>query len=191
MTATMKAEAANTMMPATMPIIHRWFCTIIEASRSSAARFWAMLAHTQGGTLNAAALARGLGVDGKTVSRYLDLMVDLLLVRRLTPWRRNVGKRLVKSPKVYIRDSGIVHALLGLASKEDVVGHPVVGMGWEGFVIETLLSFAPDRAEASFYRSSGGAEIDLILTLPGRPPWAIEVKRSLDPRPRKGFHSAC
>ena len=154
-------------------------------------RFWVMLAHTQGGTLNAAALARGLGVDGKTVSRYLDLMVDLLLVRRVTPWRRNVGKRLVKSPKVYVRDSGIVHALLGLASKEDVVGHPVVGMSWEGFVIETLLSFAPDRADASFYRSSGGAEIDLILTLPGRAPWAIEVKRSLDPRPRRGFHSAC
>ncbi len=152
-------------------------------------RFWAMLGHTQGGILNAAALARGLGVSGKTVSRYLDLMVDLLLVRRLTPWRRNVGKRLVKSPKVYIRDSGILHALLGLASKEDIVGHPVVGASWEGFVIETLLSVAPNRAEASFYRSSGGAEIDLILTLPGREPWAIEVKRSLDPRPRKGFHS--
>jgi len=154
-------------------------------------RFWVMLGHAQGGILNAAALARGLGVSGKTVSRYLDLMVDLLLVRRLTPWRRNVGKRLVKSPRVYVRDSGIVHALLGLASKEDIVGHPVVGASWEGFVIETLLSVAPSRAEASFYRSSGGAEIDLVLTLPGRGPWAIEVKRSLDPRPRKGFHSAC
>lgn len=154
-------------------------------------RFWVMLAHTQGGLLNAAALARGLGVDGKTVSRYLDLMVDLLLVRRLAPWRRNVGKRLVKSPKVYVRDSGIVHALLGLGSKEEVTGHPVVGMSWEGFVIETLLSVAPERAEASFYRASGGAEIDLILTLPGRRPWAVEIKRSLDPRPRKGFHSAC
>ena len=154
-------------------------------------RFWVMLAHTQGGLLNAAALARGLGVDNKTVSRYLDLMVDLLLVRRLAPWRRNVGKRLVKSPKVYVRDSGIVHALLGLGSKEEVTGHPVVGMSWEGFVIETLLSIAPERAEASFYRASGGAEIDLILTLPGRRPWAVEIKRSLDPRPRKGFHSAC
>ena len=154
-------------------------------------RFWVMLAHTQGGLLNAAALARGLGVDNKTVTRYLDLMVDLLLVRRLTPWRRNVGKRLVKSPKVYVRDSGIVHALLGLGSKEDVIGHPVVGMSWEGFVIETLLSVAPSRTEASFYRASGGAEIDLILTLPGREPWAIEIKRSLDPRPRRGFHSAC
>ena len=154
-------------------------------------RFWIMLAHTQGGILNAAALARGLGVDNKTVSRYLDLMVDLLLVRRLTPWRRNVGKRLVKSPKVYVRDSGIVHALLGLGSKEDVIGHPVVGMSWEGFVVETLLSVAPNRAEGTFYRASGGAEIDLILTLPGREPWAIEIKRSLDPRPRRGFHSAC
>ena len=154
-------------------------------------RFWVMLAHTQGGLLNAAALARGLGVDNKTVTRYLDLMVDLLLVHRLTPWRRNVGKRLVKSPKVYVRDSGIVHALLGLGSKEDVIGHPVVGMSWEGFVTETLLSVAPSRTEASFYRASGGAEIDLILTLPGREPWAIEIKRSLDPRPRRGFHSAC
>lgn len=154
-------------------------------------RFWVMLGHTQGGVLNAAALARGLGVSGRTVSRYLDLMVDLLLVRRLTSWRRNVGKRLVKSPKVYVRDSGIVHALLGLGSKEDLVGHPVVGASWEGFVVETLLSLAPDRAEASFYRSSGGAEIDLILTLPGRRPWAIEVKRSLNPRPRRGYHSAC
>lgn len=154
-------------------------------------RFWVMLTHNQGGILNAAALARGLGVDNKTVSRYLDLMVDLLLVRRLTPWRRNVGKRLVKSPKVYVRDSGIVHALLGLGSKEDVIGHPVIGMSWEGFVIENLLLVAPNRAEASFYRASGGAEIDFILTLPGREPWAIEIKRSLDPRPRRGFHSAC
>lgn len=154
-------------------------------------RFWVMLAHTQGGLLNAAALARGLGVDGKTIAKYLDLMVDLLLVRRLTPWHRNVGKRLVKSPKVYVRDSGVTHALLGLGTKEDVLGHPVVGLSWEGFVIENLLSVAPERAQASFYRASGGAEIDLVLTLPGRKPWAIEVKRSLDPRPAKGFHSAC
>jgi len=154
-------------------------------------RFWVMLAHVQGGLLNAAALSRGLGVDSKTVSRYLDLMADLLLVRRLPPWRKNVGKRLVKSPKVYVRDSGIVHALLGLTSKEDLLGHPVVGASWEGFVIETLISRLPDGSEASYYRSSGGAEIDLVVTLPGRRPWAIEVKRSLNPRPRKGFHSGC
>ena len=154
-------------------------------------RFWTMLAHTQGGLFNAAALARGLGVGGNTISRYLDLMVDLLLVRRLMPWHSNVGKRLVRSPKVYVRDSGLVHALLGLGAKEEIVGHPIVGLSWEGFVIESLLSVAPDRTEASFYRASGGAEIDLILTLPGRRPWAVEIKRSLNPRPSRGFHSAC
>jgi predicted AAA+ superfamily ATPase len=154
-------------------------------------RFWVMLAHAQGGLLNAAALARGLGIDGKTIAKYLDLMVDLLLVRRLRPWHKNVGKRLVKSPKVYVRDSGITHALLGLGDKEEVLGHPVVGSSWEGFVIENLLSVAPARAEASFYRASGGAEIDLVLTFPGKKSWAIEIKRSLDPKPAKGFHSAC
>lgn len=154
-------------------------------------RFWTMLAHAQGGLLNAASLAGSLGVDGKTIARYLDLMVDLLLVRRLPAWHKNVAKRLVKSPKVYLRDSGVTHALLGLEGKENLLGHPVVGQSWEGFVIENLLSVAPDRAEASFYRSSGGAEIDLVLTLPGRQPWAIEVKRSLDPRPARGFHHAC
>ena len=154
-------------------------------------RFWVMLAHTQGGLHNAASLARGLGVDGKTIAKYLDLMVDLLLVRRLTPWHRNVGKRLVKSPKIFVRDSGVTHALLGLGSKEDVLGHPVVGHSWEGFVIENLISVSPFGTEASFYRASGGAEIDLILALPGREPWAIEIKRSLEPRLSKGFHHAC
>lgn len=154
-------------------------------------RFWTMLAHAQGGLLNAAALARGLGVDGKTIARYLDLMVDLLLVRRLPAWQKNVGKRLVKSPRVYVRDSGVTHALLGLANKENLLGHPVVGASWEGFVIENLLAVSPDRIEASFYRSSGGAEIDLVLSPPARGPWAIEIKRSLDPKPARGFHHAC
>ena len=154
-------------------------------------RFWVMLAHTQGGLLNAASLARGLGLDGKTIARYLDLMVDLLLVRRLMPWHRNIGKRLAKSPKIYVRDSGIAHALLGLGSKEDVLGHPAVGPTWEGFVIENIINSAPANTVASFYRASGGAEIDLILTLPGRRPWAIEIKRSLEPKLNRGFHSAC
>lgn len=154
-------------------------------------RFWVMLAHTQGGLHNAASLARGLGVDGKTIAKYLDLMVDLLLVRRLMPWHRNVGKRLVKSPKIFVRDSGVAHALLGLGSKEDVLGHPVVGHSWEGFVIENLISVSPFGTEASFYRASGGAEVDLILALPGRKPWAIEIKRSLEPRLAKGFYHAC
>ena len=154
-------------------------------------RFWTMLAHSQGGLLNAAALARGLGIDGKTVARYLDLMVDLLLVRRLPAWHKNVGKRLLKSPRVFVRDSGVAHTLLGLDAKEDLLGHPVVGHSWEGFVVENLLAVAPDRSEGSFYRSSGGAEIDLVVSVPGRRPWAIEIKRSLSPKPSRGFHHAC
>jgi len=154
-------------------------------------RFWTMLAHNQSTLLNAAVLARGLGVDGKTVGRYLDLLVDLLLVRRLPAWHRNVGKRLVKSPKILVRDSGVTHALLGLTSKEQLLGHPVVGQSWEGFVIETLLVVVPQGTEASFYRTSAGAEIDLVLTLPGGELWAIEIKRSSAPILEKGFHFAC
>jgi hypothetical protein len=153
-------------------------------------RFWTMLAHVQGGLMNAAQLARSLAVDGKTVTRYLDLLVDLLLVRRLPPYHKNVGKRLVKSPKIYIRDSGIVHALLGLEGHEDILGHPVAGGSWEGFVLENLLSAAPERVSASFYRTSAGAEIDLLLQVPGGGLWAIEIKRGLAPKLEKGFYHA-
>jgi predicted AAA+ superfamily ATPase len=153
-------------------------------------RFWTMLAHVQGGTLNAAQLARGLGVDGKTVARYLDLLVDLLLVRRLLPFHANVGKRLVKAPKVYVRDSGIVHTLLGLDDRDAVLGHPVAGGSWEGFVLENLLGAAPERVKACFYRTAAGAEIDLVLELPGGKLWAIEIKRGLAPKLEKGFHHA-
>lgn len=154
-------------------------------------RFWTMLAHRQGSLLNAAELARSLEVDGKTVARYLDLLVDLLLVRRLPPLHRNVGKRLVKSPKVYVRDSGIVHALLGIDRLDGLLAHPVAGGSWEGFVIETLIGAAPDGTTASFYRTTAGAEIDLVLELPGGALWAIEVKRGVAPKLEKGFHLAC
>ena len=153
-------------------------------------RFWTMLAHVQGGLLNAAALAEGLGVSGQTVGRYLDLLVDLMLVRRLQPWHANIGKRLVKSPKVYVRDSGLVHALLGLETPEALLGHPVVGGSWEGFCIENLISAAPPGSEAYFYRSSGGAELDLVLAIPGGAIWAIEIKRTTTPRVTRGFHIA-
>jgi len=154
-------------------------------------RFWTMLAHNQSQLLNAASLAGGLGVDGKTVASYLDLLVDLLLVRRLPAWHRNVGKRLVKSPKVYVRDSGLAHALLGIRDKESLLGHPVVGPTWESFVIETLIATAPDGTEAHFYRTATGHEIDLVLTLPGGKLWAIEIKRSSAPDVERGFHLAC
>lgn len=154
-------------------------------------RFWVMLAHHQGGLLNLAQFARNLGVDGKTVAGYLDLLVDLLLVRRLPPWHANIGKRLVKSPKVYVRDSGLVHALLNIPDKETLLAHPVLGQSWECFVIENLLACAPGTVQGHFYRSSGGAEIDLLLSWPDGSLWAIEIKRSLTPQIERGFHAAC
>lgn len=155
-------------------------------------RLWTMLAHQQGGLLNAAALARALAVDGKTVASYLDLLVDLLLVRRLPPWHGTVRKRLVKAPKVYVRDSGLVHALLGIGDREALLAHPVAGGSWEGMAIESLIAAAPRGTEAYFFRTSAGAEIDLLLQLPGRAaPWAVEIKRSLAPKIERGFHAAC
>jgi predicted AAA+ superfamily ATPase len=153
-------------------------------------RFWTMLAHEQGGLLNAAKLAGNLGVSGQSVARYLDLLVDLMLVRRLPPWHSNAGKRLVKSPKVYIRDPGLCHALLGIETQEDLLGHPVVGGSWEGFCIENLIAAAPRGTEASFYRSSAGAEVDLVLKLPRGQVWAIEIKRTTLPKVTRGFHIA-
>lgn len=154
-------------------------------------RFWTMLAHGQGGLLNAAELARSLSVSGKTIASYLDLFVDLLLVRRLEPWHANVSKRLVKSPRIYLRDSGLLHELLGIRDFEGLLSHPKLGASWEGFVIENLLACLPSGGRASFFRSSAGAEIDLVLELPGRAPWAVEIKRGPSPRPERGFHHAC
>jgi predicted AAA+ superfamily ATPase len=153
-------------------------------------RFWAMLSAQQGGLLNMSQLARNLGIDGKTVANYLDLLVDLLLVRRLMPWQDNIGKRLVRTPKVFVRDSGLVHALLGIPDKESLLSHPVIGQSWECFVIENLLNSAPELAQGYFYRTSRGAEIDLLLVWPGGKKWAVEVKRSLSPKVGRGFHSA-
>ena len=151
-------------------------------------RFWTMLAHVQGGLLNASALAEGLGVSGQTIGRYLDLLVDLMLVRRLQPWHENVGKRLVKSPKVYVRDSGVVHALLSIGTIEGLLGHPVVGGSWEGLCIEALLAAAPTGTEPFFYRTSAGAELDLVLRLPGGDIWAVEIKRTTAPKVSRGFY---
>ena len=153
-------------------------------------RLWTMLAHGQSDLLNASSLATALAVDGKTVARYVDLLVDVLLVRRLTPYLANVRKRLVKSPRLYVRDSGLVHTLLGLDNLEAVLGHPVAGKSWEGFVLETLVRAAPDRSQASFYRTATGVEVDLILELPGDQLWAIEIKRGVAPKASKGLHVA-
>lgn len=154
-------------------------------------RLWTMLAHNQGGVLNASKLAQALMVSAPTVTRYIDLLVDLLLVRRVHQFHGNTGKRVVKAPKVYIRDSGVVHALLRIPDHDSLCGHPVVGTSWEGMVIETLITAAPERTVASYYRTSAGAEIDLLLDIPNHGLWAIDVKRGLAPKVQRGFHNAC
>jgi predicted AAA+ superfamily ATPase len=154
-------------------------------------RFWTMLAHNQGATLNAAHLARNLDLSGVTIGRYLDLMTDLLLVRRLQPWTFNSGKRLVRAPKVFVRDSGITHALLNIGNYNNLLGHPVVGGSWEGFVIENLVAVLPPGAKPFYYGTPGGAEIDLVLEFSLSEKWAIEIKRSSAPSLSKGFYIAC
>jgi len=154
-------------------------------------RFWAMLAHSQGNTINASKLAANIDVSSVTVGRYIDLLVDLLLIRRLQPWTFNVKKRLVKSPRIYVRDSGIVHALLNIPAYNDLLGHPVVGKSWEGFVIENIMAVLPRRVRPYYYRTAGGAEIDLILEFGTQERWAIEIKRSSSPALSKGFFEAC
>jgi uncharacterized protein len=154
-------------------------------------RLWMMLAHSQGSPLNQSRLASSLAVTPPAIGRYIDLLVDLLLVRRLRPWSGNVGKRLVRTPKTYIRDSGLTHALLDLERWEDVLGHPVAGPSWEGFVIETLIGAAGDRRTPYYYRTEDGSEIDLLFERGGTIEMAIEIKRSTAPSVTKGFRLAC
>jgi hypothetical protein len=156
-------------------------------------RLWIMLSHAQGTNLNASRLAGALEISNVTVGRYIDLLVDLLLVRKLLPYTRNIKKRLVKSPRVYVRDSGITHGLLNIGSYNDLLGHPVVGKSWEGFVIENIMAVLPEGAQTYYYRTSGGAEIDLVVEFPSSPQelWAVEIKRSASARLQRGFHEAC
>lgn len=154
-------------------------------------RLWTMLAHHQGSPLNLAQLAASLGVSAPAVGRYVDLLCDLRLTRRLPPWSGNLNKRLVKAPKIYIRDSGIVHALLELETLDQIVGHPVVGPSYEGMVIENLTQAAGERRQAYYFRTQDGAEIDLVFESGGRPELAVEIKRSSAPAPDRGFSTAC
>ena len=152
---------------------------------------WIMLAHSQGQTLNSSKLAGSMGVSAPTVTSYVDLLKDLLLLRKLPPFHANVKKRLVKSPKVYVRDSGLLHALLGIRNHDDLLGHPVAGASWEGFVIESLLAVVPNHTKASFYRTATGVEIDLVLEFGGKQgTWAIEIKRGMTAKLERGNHVA-
>lgn len=154
-------------------------------------RLWIMLAHNQGSQLNTAQLGANLDISATTTKRYIELLEDLLLIRSLRPWFGNVGKRLVKAPKIYIRDSGLTHALLNLTTLDDILSHPVVGASWEGFVMENLLACLPEGITPWFYRTSAGAEIDLVLEQNSKTKYAIEIKRSMTPSLSKGFYLGC
>jgi hypothetical protein len=151
-------------------------------------KLWTMLAHNQGQQVNIAKLASNLDVSAPTAKRYLELLEDLLLIRSLRPWSGNVAKRLVKAPKIYIRDSGLTHALLNITTLDDVFAHPVVGASWEGFVIENILYILPINSKAWFYRTAAGAEIDLVIEHGSKKKYAIEIKRSHSPSLSKGFY---
>jgi predicted AAA+ superfamily ATPase len=158
---------------------------------SAVGQLWTMLAHAQGTMLNLARLAQALAVSAPTVQRYVGLLEDLLLVRRLLPWSGDLAKRLIRTPKLYIRDSGLLHGLLELESLHDLLGHPVVGASWEGFVIETLIAAAGPGMRPLYYRTQDGAEIDLAFERGGKPELAIEIKRSSAPKIEPGFAIAC
>ena len=149
-----------------------------------------MLAHLQGALINASQLGLSLGgASHSTATRYLDLLVDALMVRRLQPHLANVGKRLVKSPKVYLRDSGVLHALLAIASVRDLQGHPIAGASWEGFVIEQVTASLPSDSQIGFYRTAAGAELDLVIER-GQRKIGVEIKFSSSPKPTRGFWQA-
>lgn len=151
---------------------------------------WTMLAHLQGQVLNASMIARSIGTDPKTIQSYLELLEQLLLIRTIQPWHANVGKRLTKRPKVYVRDSGLLHALLGIRDLDALLGHPIIGASWEGFVMQQVIASVPNGLQVYYYRTSGGAEIDILMQLSDGQIWAVEVKRSLKPTPRRGFYEA-
>lgn len=150
-------------------------------------RLCSMVAHQQGATLNLSRMAGSLGIDGKTVRHYLDLLEGLYLVRSLPPWSRNAGKRLVKSPKVYWRDSGLLHSLAGIDDLEHLLGHPLCGHSWEGYCLEQIMSLLPKSVSCSHYRTHAGAEIDLVIETPAGEVIAIEIKRTLSPTLGPGF----
>jgi predicted AAA+ superfamily ATPase len=161
----------------------------VGAAPDTMHRFWRMLAHLHGQLFNASAIAASLGVSGPTVSRYLDGLAGSLMLRRLEPYHANLGKRLVKSPKIYVRDSGLLHHLLGIREVNDLIGHPGAGASWEGFAIEQIMGHLPEGATTSFYRTATGAELDLVLEV-GQKKLGFEIKFSSAPKVTKGFWQA-
>ncbi|MDQ6950566.1 MAG: ATP-binding protein [Mariprofundales bacterium] len=160
-------------------------------SATTMRRLWSMLAHNNSQQVNYSKLGESLGVSYKTIKSYIDTLTDFYMVRQLQPWSGNTKKRLVKAPKLYLRDSGLMHRFLTITDFESLLGHPAIGASWEGYVVEQILNQVSDRWRSSFYRTSAQAEVDLILEGPNQQVWAIEVKRSLAPTVSKGFYYAC
>ena len=153
-------------------------------------RFWTMLAHSHGQIWNASKVAGSLGISAPTAKHYLDILSDTFIVRQLQPFFSNVKKRLIKSPKIYVRDSGLFHTLMRIKERNDLDAHPSAGASWEGFIIEQVIAAKPGHWDAFFYRTSAGAEVDLLLTDNVGRPIAIEIKYSLSPKPGRGFWTA-
>ena len=154
-------------------------------------RLWTMLAHLQGESVNYSKLGANLEISSKTINHYIDILTDLLLVRRIEPWHANVKKRLVKSPRYYVRDSGVLHRLLGIGTYDALLSNPILGKSWEGFVVENIYSVLPRLAEIYFYRTAAGAEIDLVIKMPNAEVWAVEIKYGVAPKLGKHFNQTC
>lgn len=175
-------------------------CTYLErdvpqmgfnVSASKLRRLWTMLAHLQAETVNVSKLAANLEVGRAAVNHYIDILTDLLLVRRVEPWYANVKKRLVKSPRYYVRDSGILHRLLGIGNYDALLSNPILGKSWEGFVVENIHSVLPRLAETYFYRTAAGAEVDLVIKMPSAEVWAVEIKHGVAPKLDKHYSQIC
>ncbi len=154
-------------------------------------RLWTMLAHLQGETVNVSKLATNLEVGRAAINHYIDILTDLLLVRRVEPWYANVKKRLIKSPRYYVRDSGILHRLLGIGNYDALLSNPILGKSWEGFVVENIHSVLPRLAETYFYRTAAGAEVDLVIKMPSAEVWAVEIKHGVAPKLGKHYSQTC
>lgn len=162
-----------------------------QISSTTMKRLWSMLAHNNAQQINYSKLGKSLGVSYKTIKSYVDTLTDFYMLRQIQPWSGNTKKRLVKAPKIYLRDSGLAHRFLNISDFESLLGHPAIGASWEAFIIENILNNITDKWRVSFYRTSAQAEIDLVLEGPKNETWAVEIKRSSSPRVSKGFHFGC
>ena len=162
-----------------------------QVSATRMKKFWTMLAHYHGQQAVLSEIGKSLEVSHTTIKSYLDILTDFYMVRQLQPWAGNTKKRLVRSPKIYIRDTGLLHKLLNISTFESLLGNPVVGVSWEGFVAENIITSLSNKWQYSYYRTTTQTEIDLVLEGPDNQTWAVEIKKSAAPSLSKGFHTAC